>query len=102
MRGRAQTKNDRILESARHVSPDMSRVRQVQPGMTYLPPPSQDKLNPETLTAEALLARLRDRAPGRFDRALADCITAVKNMFYYSAKIIDLDYYRYLFDRAIG
>ena len=69
--------NDRILEAARHVSPDMSRVRQVQPGMTYLPPPSQDKLNPETLTAEALLARLRDRAPGRFDRALADCISGL-------------------------
>ena len=30
---------------------------------------------------------------------LGDCINAVKNMFYYSAKIIELDYYGYLYGR---
>ena len=29
----------KILDAARHVSADMSRVRQVQPGLPYLPPP---------------------------------------------------------------
>ena len=28
--------NGRILEAARHVNPEMSRVRQIQPGMSYL------------------------------------------------------------------
>ena len=69
--------NGRILEAARHVSPDMSRVRQVQPGMTYLPPPPQEKLNPETLTGEALYSRLRDQAPGSFSRAVADRVTGL-------------------------
>ena len=32
--------------------------------------------------------------------ALAENIKTVKNMFYYSAKIIDLDYYRYLLSRT--
>ncbi len=69
--------NGRILEAARHVSPDMSRVRQVQPGMAYLPPPSQGKLNPETLTADDLLARLRVAEPVRFSRAIADQVTGL-------------------------
>ena len=49
---------DRILEATRHVNPEMSRVRQIQPGMIYLPPPRQDKLDPETLTGEALYGRI--------------------------------------------
>ena len=69
--------NGRVLEAARHVSPDMSRVRQVQPGMTYLPPPSQGKLNPEGLTGEALYERLRALEPGRFSRSIADHITGL-------------------------
>ena len=69
--------NGRVLEAARHVSPDMSRVRQVQPGMTYLPPPSQGKLNPEDLTGEALYERLRVLEPGRFSRVIADHITGL-------------------------
>ncbi|MCD8077058.1 MAG: LTA synthase family protein [Lachnospiraceae bacterium] len=33
---------------------------------------------------------------------LAECIAVVKNKFYYSAKIIELDYYGYLFDESGG
>ena len=69
--------NGRILEAARHVSPDMSRVRQVQPGMSYLPPPAQGKLNPETLTADDLFSCLQSMEPGCFSRAVADCITGI-------------------------
>ena len=69
--------NGRVLEATRHVSPDMSRVRQVQPGMTYLPPPSQGKLNPETLTGDALYECLQEMEPGRFSRAIADHITGL-------------------------
>ena len=69
--------NDRILEATRHVNPEMSRVRQIQPGMTYLPPPAQDKLNPETLTEEELYARLSAMPDARLNRALADTITGL-------------------------
>ena len=44
----------RILEAARHVSPDMSRVRQIQPGLTYQEPPAQEKLTPEDCSPTAL------------------------------------------------
>ena len=69
--------NDRILEATRHVNPEMSRVRQIQPGMTYLPPPAQDKLNPETLTEEALYVRLNAMPDARLSRALAESITGL-------------------------
>ncbi len=46
--------NGRILEAARHVSGEMSRVRQIQPGLIYLPPPAQDKLPPDQLTADRI------------------------------------------------
>ena len=44
--------NGRIIDAARHVSQDMSRVRLIQPGLTYAPPPGQDKLDPAEATAE--------------------------------------------------
>ena len=68
---------DRILEATRHVNPEMSRVRQIQPGMTYLPPPAQDKLDPGKLTGTELYARLSILPTGRFSRALADNITGL-------------------------
>ena len=69
--------NGRILEATRHVNPEMSRVRQIQPGMTYLPPPAQDKLNPETLTEEKLYERLSAIPDARLSRALADTVTGL-------------------------
>ncbi|MBR2661855.1 MAG: NFACT family protein [Clostridia bacterium] len=68
---------DRILEATRHVNPEMSRVRQIQPGMAYLPPPAQDKLDPGTLTEETLYARLSALPAGKLSRALADTVTGL-------------------------
>ena len=67
----------KIVEAARHVNAEMSRVRQIQPGMVYQAPPAQNRLNPETLTAEALLARLQAYQGGNLIRALAAEITGL-------------------------
>ena len=72
--------NGRILEATRHVNPEMSRVRQIQPGMAYLPPPAQDRLDPETLTAEDLYSRLGAMPEGRLSRALAEAITGLSRV----------------------
>ncbi len=66
--------NGRIVEAARHVNAEMSRVRQIQPGMAYAPPPAQGKLNPETLTDAELAERLEGYRGGSFERALADTV----------------------------
>lgn len=68
--------NLRIIDAIRHVSGDMSRLREVLPGLSYLPPPSQDKLPPQALTPQALLPRLSAQA-GPVDKALAALISGL-------------------------
>ena len=45
-----------ILESIKHIDETMSRHREVLPGVTYIPPPPQDKLDPLTLEREAFVS----------------------------------------------
>jgi len=40
-------KDGKILDSIFHVDMSVSSIRQVLPGLPYLPPPSQDKINPK-------------------------------------------------------
>ncbi len=69
----------RILEAARHVSADMSRVRQVQPGLPYLPPPEQDKLAPEEVTPSLLLEKLAAQGDVTLQKALASSVSGLSN-----------------------
>lgn len=69
----------RILEAARHVSADMSRVRQIQPGLPYLPPPAQDKIAPEDADAENLLAKLEAQGDMPLQKALAASVSGLSN-----------------------
>ena len=66
-------KDGRIVDAIRHVSGDMSRVRQALPGLPFTLPPEQDKIDPAYLTEEALLPRLR-AAEGTLDKALAAAV----------------------------
>ncbi|MDF3017044.1 MAG: Fibronectin-binding domain protein, partial [Thermomicrobiales bacterium] len=52
----------RIMESAKRVTPDMSRVRPVLPRLPYVPPPPPDRLDPRSITPAAT-ARLLDALP---------------------------------------
>ena len=66
-------KDGRIVDAIRHVSGDMSRVRQALPGLPFFPPPQQDKIDPAALTEDALAERLRG-ASGPLDKALAAAV----------------------------
>ena len=68
---------NRILDAARHVSQDMSRVRQVQPGLPYLPPPAQDKLDPADVTPESLLDVLTRAGDVPLHKALAASVSGL-------------------------
>ena len=67
----------RILDAARHVNAEMSRVRQIQPGVTYLPPPAQDKLDPAEVTAQALAQRLAAQEGAPLHKALAASVAGL-------------------------
>lgn len=69
----------RILEAARHVSQDMSRVRLIQPGLTYAPPPAQDKLDPAEAEAEELARRLAQQGDVPLHKALAAVVAGLSN-----------------------
>ncbi|MBE5776472.1 MAG: fibronectin/fibrinogen-binding protein [Clostridiales bacterium] len=66
----------RIVDAIRHVSYDMSRVRQALPGIPFVMPPEQDKLEIAHADEESILARLR-AAEGRLDKALSDMLSGV-------------------------
>ncbi|MDL2234828.1 NFACT family protein [Christensenellaceae bacterium OttesenSCG-928-L17] len=52
-------KNDILLDCARHVSPQMSSVRVLMPGVAYEFPPSQNKQNPLTANEADFLCALQ-------------------------------------------
>ena len=66
-------KDGRIIDAIRHVSGDMSRVRQALPGLPFVPPPAQDKIDPAVLTEEKLAEKL-SALSGPLDKALAASI----------------------------
>ena len=68
--------NGRIVDAIRHVSGDMSRVRQLLPGLPYELPPKQDKLAPEEVTKEALHSRLSGQE-GRLQKALLGAVAGL-------------------------
>lgn len=70
----------KILEAARHVSMDMSRVRQVQPGLPYLPPPQQDKLSPEDAEEDKLLEKLLAQGDVPLQKALAASVAGLSGV----------------------
>ena len=47
-------RDGRIIDAIRHVTDNMSRVRQALPGLNFIPPPMQDKLNPMNTDVDAL------------------------------------------------
>ena len=69
-------RDGRIIDAIRHVTDDISRVRQALPGLPFTLPPAQDKLPPECTTEAALLARLSG-CTGRLDKALSGCISGL-------------------------
>lgn len=68
--------NGRILESARRVSEDMSRVREVLPGLPYERPLS-DKLPYDALDASALAEALAARIGDTAWKALSQCVSGL-------------------------
>ncbi|MEG2859893.1 MAG: NFACT RNA binding domain-containing protein [Clostridia bacterium] len=66
----------RIVDCARHVTGDISRVRQVLPGLYYERPPAHGKIPFDRMDAQALLAGLSERS-GPLCGALASLISGL-------------------------
>lgn len=66
----------RILDAAKRIGRARSRARQVLPGQPYGPPPGQDKLAPDRLTGDELLAGWPAAGGAPDQRLLASHLTA--------------------------
>ena len=66
----------RIIDSARHVTYEISRVREVLPGLPYERPPIQGKLSFDALDAQGLSSALTQR-PGLLSRALGQAVSGL-------------------------
>lgn len=66
----------KILDAIRHVGSDMSRVREVHPGLPYQYPRHQGKCDPDTATVEELATALKE-AGIRLDKALLQSIAGI-------------------------
>ena len=53
-----------ILESIKHIDETMSRYREVLPGLTYTPPPQQDKWHPLKLDRDSFVSLIENREVG--------------------------------------
>ena len=69
----------KIIDSIRHVGHDMSRVREVLPGLAYEPPPAQDKLDPTAFSKEEAKEKL-SACSGRLDKALASVFRGLSSV----------------------
>lgn len=67
----------KIIDSIKRVTADMSSVRQVMPGMTYVFPPSQDKMNTLDLDYMAFIARLKEGRNIPLSKALMEVLDGV-------------------------
>jgi predicted ribosome quality control (RQC) complex YloA/Tae2 family protein len=68
--------NGIIIDAARRVSDDMSRVRTILPGLPFIMPPGQDKIAPENATKEALMQKLSGQT-GKLDSVLAGVVSGL-------------------------
>lgn len=67
----------KIIDAIKRVTADMSSVRQVMPGMSYVFPPSQDKMNTLDLDYKAFVSRLKSGRDIPLSKALMEILDGV-------------------------
>ena len=72
---------NKILDSIKHVSQEMSRVRQVLPGKQYISPPSQGKQNPLVQKFESVLEFIEGSNPShKPDKIISSGFTGISGV----------------------
>ncbi|MBN4051044.1 MAG: hypothetical protein COA82_04445 [Alkaliphilus sp.] len=70
--------DNRVLDSIKRITPDLSRVRQVLPGIDYKSPPSQNKANPlDSVSLNAFKEILANKSSAPLYKALYMSFTGI-------------------------
>lgn len=67
---------EHIIDSLKHVPPSLNRHRVILPGARYIPPPSQDKLNPLNIDGNEFIKKL-DFNRGKLDQQIVTVLDGV-------------------------
>lgn len=67
----------KIIDCARHVTQDLSRVREVLPGLMYELPPAQDKKNPLLLSENDFYTLLCGQQAIKLSKLLQTCLSGL-------------------------
>jgi len=67
------SKQEKIIDSIKHIPPFQNRHRTILPGYEYIEPPAQNKLNPTTITKEEFLRKI-DFNAGKIDRQIVQTV----------------------------
>src|SRR5699024_5768792 len=65
-----------ILDGIKHLPPSVNRYRTILPGLTYVAPPTQNKLNPLEVDKDTLLKKI-DFNAGKIDKQLVSIFTGL-------------------------
>lgn len=68
----------RIIDSVKHIDLTVSSVRNILPGLFYMMPPSNDRINPKEALQEDYYKALKEAPEGReADRAITDSVMGI-------------------------
>lgn len=70
-----------IVDSIKHLDSSMNRYREVLPGVKYILPPSQNKLNPLTTSTEDFKKILASSSQESVSRIIADSFLGISRLF---------------------
>ena len=86
----------KVIDAVRRVNEEMSSVRRILPGVTYVPPESQNKLNLLTATDEQILSAVKGSEQKELSKAVLSALEGVSPLFcrecaFYVARGEDID-----------
>lgn len=71
----------KVIDAVKRVSEEMSSVRRILPGVTYVPPESQNKLNVLTATDEQMLDAITNGNEVELSKAVLNSLEGVSPLF---------------------
>ena len=75
-----RNRDNKIMESIKHITPDINSYRVLYPGVNYVFPPKSEKLNPFTCTYSQFNNYISTNSISFDERFYSSCFTGVSNL----------------------
>ena len=75
-----RNRDNKVMESIKHITPDINSYRVLYPGVNYVFPPKSEKLNPFTCTYDEFNSYISEKSLAFDDKFYSSCFTGVSNL----------------------